>query len=231
MTPSLLKKLANLLVIVGVGICATFGSQLTPQTMAEISESIRIRSQDTHVAQHTKKSKIEAPVDRLVIWGDRARIPFGAGLILIIAGSLLGRKARREELRYQMSLGSHVEDEAKHVLIDAHDTLSGMLHILDKIRSDLSRVQEADEALLNEVKGHLERLQHEQLDPLIEYRDVLKATWGTEQFINVFDPVARAERKINRAWCACVDQHALELNISIEAAYAAVHEASGHVPK
>ena len=89
------KLIANLLVIIGVGLCATFGAQLTPKTLNAVTvEQIKAKK----LSDTLTKIEIEAPLDRVTTWWSLSALPFSGGLLLILLGSTWARHLQHKEL-------------------------------------------------------------------------------------------------------------------------------------
>ena len=187
-----------MVVAIGVGLCATFGAQLTPKTLKVVTiELSEAKSQNSN----EKSVMIEEPMARVMAWWSNAGVPFSGGLLLIFLGSFIARGAKRA------------------ALTDANEGLSaqGSQSLNTALEAVISHLETTlnDELSLDEIKVSIEEVQRDHLNPLIETREITRANMGTPAFIEAFGPIALGERKLNRAWAACVDKHQEEAVASI----------------
>lgn len=210
MSSSSLKLLAALFVALGVGICATFGAQLTPKTLHAVSHKI---------APSTKviPSKVEAPLDRVYVWWSLSSFPFCGGLFLILLGSGFARTAQSSAMKKLSSI-----DSGQNIL----ELETGLELIINelKILQELMQAKQS-ESHLDTIKKRIETLQANVLEPLVDQRDRFRMKLGTKLFVEVFGPFSQGERRINRAWAACVDQHHHEVNKCLQLANASFQQA------
>lgn len=192
------QLISSLIVAVGVGLCATFGAQLTPKTLEAITQELSVSQKDKN--KHTSPS-VEEPLARVLTWWSKAGEPFSGGLLLIFFGSFMARAAKKSSLSQS---GDETSDKGTQQL---NHTLNEMISQLEAILSE--------DRTLSEIKGVIEEVQRDHLTPLIEARELTRVQIGTSAFIEVFGPIAQGERKLNRAWAACVDHHKAEAIQSI----------------
>jgi hypothetical protein len=70
-------------------------------------------------------------------------------------------------------------------------------------------------AMRHRIRTELEQLQLTRFEPLVAARTRLQARYGLAAYAEVFGPLSGAERRINRAWTALVDQHWPEARDSV----------------
>ena len=92
MSSSSLKILASVLVAIGVGLCATFGAQLTPKTLQVVTYKLADSKEAVPL-------EVEAPLDRVQQWWSISSLPFCGGLCLILLGSGLARSAQSSVMK------------------------------------------------------------------------------------------------------------------------------------
>ena len=213
MSSANIKLLSSILVAIGVGLCATFGAQVTPNTMTSLSQELSKSAASKSAITHPATSTVEAPLDRLSSWWSMSALPFSGGLALIIIGSLMARKQQALELEDSPSDTENTgQVNLEQSLTEMHAILQATLQLFNEEELDQS-------SLLAKVKIEIENIQKDLLDPIIEQRDRLRARMGTGHFIDVFGPIASGERKLNRAWAACVDEHRTEVQQSLNQAH------------
>ena len=198
MSSSNVQILSGLLVAAGVGLCATFGAQLTPKTLEAITIELNVKPKSE------KKGVVEEPIARVTTWWSNAGVPFSGGLLLIFVGSFMARSAKKSSF-------SDTNDPAEGA--QAHNLTLTLESLTSRLEELLN-----EERSLTEIKQVIEGVQDELLNPLIEGRETSRAQLGTALFIDVFGPIAQGERKLNRAWAACVDKHQGEAIDSISRA-------------
>ncbi len=220
MSPTQNKLIANLLVVIGVGVCATFGAQLTPKTLQAVTiEQVKKNQESSRlVASELPSIEVEAPVERVKTWWSLSALPFTSGLCLILLGSFWARKLQHDELNREPSEHSDHSTQA----LKADESLALMIKTLREMDALLAQ---DDPKQLTVVKQALEKLQIDTIDPFVESREQLKMKLGINHFVEVFGSFSQGERKINRAWAACVDQHFAETKSSIKTALSSIESA------
>ena len=209
------KLIANLLVIIGVGLCATFGAQLTPKTLNAVTiEQIKAKK----LSNHTPKVEIEAPLERVKMWWALSALPFSGGLLLILFGSGWARRLQHAELT------GHVDPTDSHsaTSLSPEESLQLMIQTLQELKTLMTS---DDPSKLEIVKQKIERLQLDTIDPFVESREHFKMKIGINRFVDVFGNFSQGERRINRAWAACVDQHFIEAKKSVTVALSSFESA------
>ncbi len=154
------------------------------------------------------------PGARLGAWASESGPLFGVGLVLIVAGAFVGRVAvKREATREQPESGGK----------DAGPKDFGA--VLDELEAGVRRIAEEARALespkredYERVKAEIEAVQLDGFEPLVAARQRVQVKYGMAGFAEIFGPLSSAERKVNRAWSALVDQHWPETQDSLEAA-------------
>lgn len=137
-----------------------------------------------------------------------------AGLVVLVAGGLLGR---REQAR------AYAAGETGDGSTDVAGTLDAMASAIDALEAALAGA--ADDADLPEARAELDRLRDEVVEPLVEGRGALMARDGIGRFASYFGPFSAAERNLARAWSALTDGHVPTARQALVAARAAVGQA------
>jgi len=213
-----MRTLGLLLVIVGVGLSATFGSRLSPPEQAIATAEGRHA-----LAQGPEPAAVTAgPGERLRAWAGVAGLPFLGGLVLVVAGAAMSRVAARQAL----------SDD------DGDDPSTGPVDfgaLLAELQTDVANlagampIHGAEEPAYDAARSTLEDLQREKLDRLIAAGPRLQLRYGLEAFAAVFSPLSTGERKLNRAWSALVDGHAPEATRSVAEAAEALSQAGAEL--
>lgn len=152
------------------------------------------------------------PDTRIRSWLGHSGVPFGAGLILVIAGATLGRiGARRESEASASSNQSGGAEDFGSLLQALHSRLAS---ILEHMQAEPNPGEEQ----LQEAKQKLEELLVNRFEPLIDTRAQVQTRLGMTTYAEVYGPLSGAERKTNRAWAALVDGYWQEATTSLHAA-------------
>ena len=210
-----MRTLGLLLVIIGVGLSATFGSRLAPP-----EHDIAVAEGRQLLANGPEPAAVTAgPAERLRAWAGVAGLPFLGGLVLVVAGAAMSRVAARDAL---------TDDDSGDGTADAVDF--GVL--LEGLQTDVTALVDTlpahgdPEPAYDAARVALEDLQREKLERLTAAGPRLQLRYGLEAFAAVFSPLSTGERKLNRAWSALVDGHAPEARQSVADAAVALQEAS-----
>jgi hypothetical protein len=193
----MMRTLGLLLVILGVGISATFGSILAPaEHTRAVEEGRQALSDGPAPAEVTA-----GPAERLTSWAGLAGLPFFGGLVLVVAGASMSRVAAKSALKE----GGSPTSDGKAVDFGA---LLGELGADTARLADEMKAQTAPEVTTFEaMQKKVEELQREKVERLVAAGPVLQLRYGLDSFAAVFSPMSGGERKLNRTWSALVDQH------------------------
>lgn len=213
------RALGLVLVVVGVGVSATFGSVLSPPERA-----IAVAEGHQALAGGPAPAAVTAgPGERLSAWAGASGLPFLGGLVLVVAGAVLSRVAAKEALSEEPEAG-----EAGPVDFAA---------LLDELVADVAALGAAmddppeDAAGFATTQARLEDIQREKVDRLVAAGPRVQLRIGLDGFAAVFSPLSAGERKLNRAWSALVDHHWPEASASVAAASAALVEARAELAR
>ena len=148
MSHSQSKLIANLLVIIGVGLCATFGAQLTPKTLNAVTvEQIKVNK----ISDQLTKVEIEAPADRIKVWWTLSALPFSGGLLLILLGSTWASRLHHAELSQDPSVAS----SNTNATLDSEESLQLIIQTIQELKTLLSN---NDHSHMEAVKQKIEQL-------------------------------------------------------------------------
>jgi len=153
----------------------------------------------------------QGPGPRLSGWGGLVGGPFGLGLLLVIAGSVLCRQAIRDEL---VGGGDGSEDGP----VDFGVLLEDVLGRARSLQQEMVALEAPTEADLDAIKAKLEDLQKGDLARLCTSGPKVQQRYGMTGFAEIFSPLSAGERKLNRLWATLVDRHWPEALASAEAA-------------
>lgn len=138
------------------------------------------------------------------------------GLVLVVVGGLLTRRAERAAL----ARGGDAAGDLPRTLEDFAARIEAL-----KDAAEVARVALGEGAALGSVAERLRELQLEAIEPIVEARTQLSARLGLSAFAEVFGGFSGAERALNRAWAALVDGHRPEALVSLARAVAGFAEA------
>ena len=210
MQPGLMKTLGILLLAAGIVVCASAGVQFGSEEYAAVVADGRAALGAAPAMAPADSAKTAA--ERIVAWYAVAGMPFAAGLLLLIAGAVIGRVAIRR-------------DAAADGEGDGADFVAG----LERLAAGIDECRNAADAADAEpaaIRHEIERLQQDILEPMIEARASLQRHFGLAGYAAVLGPMSGAERLLNRAWSALVDGHMAEGRASLGGALAEA-EAAG----
>ncbi|MGK0361112.1 MAG: hypothetical protein ACI9U2_003430 [Bradymonadia bacterium] len=138
------------------------------------------------------------PGERVSAWFNQSGIPFLGGLLLVVIGAIIGRKAVRAEA---------TSDTGKKgaPAVDFAALLTQLAADLQAISDAMGPLPEAGQP--DAVKTRIEALQFEAFEPIVEARGRIQARFGIASYAELFSPFSSAERRVNRSWSALVDNH------------------------
>jgi len=162
---------------------------------------------------------LPGPGDRFDGWLSVAGIPFLIGLLLIVGGAMVSRKAIKADMAGES--GGTADGKVDFALL-----LAQLRDDTATLSADAKEMENPSEAERDGVKVRIEQLQLNAIDPLVEARHQLQNRIGLSGFAAVFSPLSAGERKMNRAWSALVDQHWPETVVSLAASSVQLAEAA-----
>lgn len=207
---NVLKRELNLiLMIVGVALAAAGGIQLGEADFNRASDQGKAALLAAESANDKDKVREQVdPSSRLSEWTSVGSLHFVAGLVLIVAGAV---GTRRQEKQEATELRDHND-------LDLASALTTMIRDVESLRERLNEAPVPRQ----EVLDGIERLQVEQLDPLLANRHALEMRYGLVGFASLVGPLSSAERFLNRAWTTLVDHYAEESADSLQQALMAL---------
>lgn len=156
---------------------------------------------------------LPGPGERLSNWFTLAGMPFIGGLVLIIIGAIIGRRAVQAELQ---GTGSGASDSQ----IDFDAAIKDIAVRVRNLADETGEEPQTDAARRDAVRQLIEAIQQQGIDPVVEARHRLQNQLGLAGFADVFSPFSAGERRLNRAWSALADHHWPEARDSIGVAAA-----------
>lgn len=161
------------------------------------------------------------PEARVSDWFGESGLFFLLGLALVVIGAVLGRVAMKREAS---------EEEPAESQGGAKD----LGHLLDGLRAEIGQLaaeMEASESErppakeLTRIKEAIQELQLTKFEPIVDSAPKVQAKYGMGAFAEIFGPFSSAERNVNRAWSALVDEHFPEARDSMKSAADSLTEA------
>ncbi|MBR57328.1 MAG: hypothetical protein CMH54_04640 [Myxococcales bacterium] len=154
-----------------------------------------------------------SPNARVSNWLGFAGVPFVLGLLLVIGGAILYRKAVRAEL-----VGSESGDGKGDGPTDFGVALGELATTVRDLATRAGAMDEPDDAQRESAKEEIESALQDRIAPLVEARARVQLRYGMDGFAAVFGPLATGERRLNRSWSALVDNHWPETQTSLSGA-------------
>jgi len=135
------------------------------------------------------------PGARVSEWFSAGGIVWSLGLVLIVAGAVLGRRAA-----YQAATAPSTSGTAALPMDEALRTLRARIAEARPLVAALSDGQDSVQA-----RGIIEALEADVMAPVVDERDRYKARDGIATFAEYFGPFSAGERNLARAWSALTD--------------------------
>ncbi len=150
------------------------------------------------------KTLPEAPTGtaRLKRWAGENGLPTVIGLVLVVVGSLLTRKAMFAE-----ATSDAPTEPGGAAPRDFGEMLRDLKSQVDTLAGDMDPATTPDVGAMTVIKDRLQVIQFDTVEPLIEARTRVQARFGIAGFAAIYGPLAGGERSLNRTWSALVDEH------------------------
>ncbi len=155
-----------------------------------------------------------------------AGLPAAIGLLLIVAGAVVTRKANRAE-----ALADAPVQEGEAAPRDFGESLRDFRDAVASMAESMNPEDSPKPSHLEETKQRIEALQFDKLEPLIDSGARVQARFGIAGFASIYGPLAGGERSLNRAWSALVDEHWPEACKSVNFASAQIADAVAELEK
>lgn len=187
--------------------CLPVPSKAPPFKVAELRNTWKKTAQLSKHAKAAKKygAKSVDPGTRMKGWFSVAGFPFLLGLLIMVAGGLMARRADRKANLAATEVPSGKSATAP---VDFGTLLSQTTAELDGIHANALAKREApSQEDLDATKLAIEKLQTESFERIVSARSALIARYGMAGFAEVFGPFSGGERYVNRAWSSLVDMY------------------------
>lgn len=145
-------------------------------------------------------------LDKVAAWGADSGLFFASGLILMVVGGVLARRAQRPDADDGPKAGKPGGlDAAKKLLDDMCTRLDGL---------DAASLPEGGDA----IAAELDQLLDDQVPDFLDHRKLLIDRLGLATFAEMIGSFAQMERGAARAWSAITDEAWSEVAPSLERA-------------
>lgn len=153
------------------------------------------------------------PQERLMQWLGAGGPPWGLGVLFVVVGALLERRAAAQASQ---------RPDAATGAVDYPRSISEILSALQGIQQAIAELDM--DAPSVEPRAEIDRVQDELITPLVEARAQLVARHGTSAFSVYFGAFSAGERNLARTWSALTDGHSVVARASLEQAIAAFEQ-------
>lgn len=203
-------------------LCPTLPSSGTAAATATARAAwVELRDEAERAREATKyaASRVAADV-RVGGWFARAGVGFLAGLLLILLGAFIARRAVKAELIAEPKAAPGAKPP-----VDLGVRLAEMSCEIRELGARVAATTAPTHHDLEAIKGVIERIQSDDLEPIVETRAQLVVRYGVGGYAEVFGPLSGGERYLNRSWVSLVDRYWEETARSLESAAAHFDEA------
>ena len=182
-----------------------------PPELAGLRQAWKATQHTTEQAQEVLEAGgVQGPQARLSGWAAGNAVGFGLGIVFVVLGSVMCRRAMSAELA-----GPAETTDASAGAEDFGVLLNEVVQRVAAIQKDMHDCHAPTEADLDGFKDRIHALIQEPVAGLVAAGPRLKFRYGMEAFATVFSPLAGAERRLNRTWSTLVDRHWPEATDSI----------------
>jgi hypothetical protein len=220
----MMRIFAWILLILGVALAGAGGARLGSEAggLAQAQERARVLSEaglsddEVTVAVGDAQAAVPkgpAPGERLVQWLVAGGPPWALGVVLVVVGALIERRAAAHASR---------RPDAASGAVDYPRALGEILSALRGIREQIRELpMDAPSAA---PRAEIDRVQDELITPLVEGRAQLVARHGTSTFSVYFGAFSAGERNLARVWSALTDGHSVVARASLDSAIASFEQ-------
>lgn len=160
--------------------------------------------------QKVEAAETQGPGARLSGWLGSGGVGFGFGLLFLVVGSWICRKAASSEAESETPSDDGPVDFGV-LLTSVREAIAGLVADMD---AETAPTVDALEA----YKDRLEEVQKDEMARLCASGPLVQRRYGLQGMASLFSPLSSAERKMNRTWAALVDRHWPESMASISGA-------------
>lgn len=185
-------------------------SEALPEAVAKArADWLALRGEQVEPKAKVASMPLPGPETRLAGWFELSGMPFLGGLVLIIVGAVLGRRAAKAELSDDGKSG----DDTR---VDFGVAVESLAKTVRDLSARASAMADPSPAERKAIHQEIEDLQLTRFGPIVEARYQLQNRIGLGGFANVFGPFSGGERWVNRAWSTLADDHWPETTHSLE---------------
>jgi len=152
----------------------------------------------------------QGPQSRLDGWLGEGGLGFGIGLLLLVMGAWMARRAH--------AVDAEATDAGQDGVLDFGQLLDSVANSVEELHRDMTSTAQPNFSDLDGFKDRLEDVQKDAMARLCASGPRAQARYGIEGMAALFSPLSSAERKLNRAWAALVDRHWPEALVSVASA-------------
>ena len=156
-------------------------------------------------------TRTQPPGARLSGWFASSGLGFLVGLVFVVVGSFLCRKAHAEGV-------SAPAGEGDDGPVDFGVLLDGIISGVRQIQVDMKALEAPTTADLDSIKERLEDIQKGDMARICAAGPQVQQRYGLSAMASIFSPLSGAERRLNRMWACLVDRHWPEAMASIDGA-------------
>ncbi len=153
--------------------------------------------------------------ERLSGWFSANGLPFSAGVVLIVLGGILARRADKAAASSDAPEGS---GNRRKEAVDFGHKLRATAAAVRTLQRVMKDEPARSVPRLTPLREQVEAIVRDDIEHLVETKPQVIARYGMAGFAALFGPLSGAERYLNRAWVAMVDRHWDEAEASLESA-------------
>ena len=158
-----------------------------------------------------EKVRPPAPAKRVGAWARQAGPGFAAGLLLLVVGAVLTRRATRADA---MAAGP----EGRPGAVDLGQMLLAIRDTTAELATACADPDALDAEQARALRARIDALCLDRIEPVVEARHQVEARHGLAAHAALYGPLATGERWLHRAWSAFVDGHLHEGCASVQTA-------------
>lgn len=167
----------------------------------------------------------DEPATRLSLWLSLAGLPFFGGIVCIVLGAWIGRREVTRQLRDEPPKGY----KGARPSVDFGALLGELRVDTERLLATVAGDESPTPDGFRQARYVIKNLQYDKVEPLIDARARLELRFGMSGYAAILGPLSRAERNLNRAWCALVDEHWDEAGRALGVAAAGLEQAEGQL--
>lgn len=193
-------RIAGLLVL-------TFGLGLATASGARLGDGVLDQ-------QRGVSDVVPAPAERMAAWWDVGGFGWLGGLLLVVAGGVMVRRADSDALEAAAPTGE----------ADPATVFAALREALADLKTQAASA--TDEASATPIRTAIDDLHLDLVAPVVEARQRLARRQGLVPFAGWFHPFSAAERLMMRAWSGLADGYPEVATEALDAALVQLDEAA-----